>query len=568
MKENGYTLQIANITQSVIIKDKPKKILSDLSISINEGEFVAIVGCSGAGKTTLMNILSGYNKPSSGKVYIEGLDLFKEEKYFKGKIAYVPQQEILDQTLTLQKSLEYSLALRVKGIDKKEGQKTIKRVLKILELTHVCNSLIKNLSGGEKKRASIATEMLSDPNIFLLDEPTSGLDANIEKKIMHKLREIADTGKTIVITAHTVSNLHLCDKVIFMGKDGKICYYGPYDKICKYFKVKEFVDIYDILKEDTNTWHKKYILSRKHEDLVKPLEKEKMKHVGFFKQTAILVRRYISSLINNKLMCLLLLGQSILMGLLICLATESDCLLNPTTASMVCVAFTMAASWLGLFNTIQEIVKEKDMLKKEYMSGLKFSSYIISKIIVFSVLALYQAVTCVSIVYYHLDPRPEDTLILGTHLNLVLTFFLVTFSTSTIGLFISAIVKETKTTLIMSPLYMMIQMLFSGMFIPFTNLTKKISYFVIARWGYEDFASINNLSTYGVLEPVKDFFAFNAKHISSIWILFGGVFFLFLIISIIAIKINILSGTGNYILLDDDKNKLIKAKRLRNFGGI
>ncbi len=96
MSENGYSVKIDEISQSVVVKNKTKKILSDLTLSVNKGELVAIVGCSGAGKTTLMNILSGYNKPSKGHVYVEGLDLFEKEEYFKGKIAYVPQQEILD----------------------------------------------------------------------------------------------------------------------------------------------------------------------------------------------------------------------------------------------------------------------------------------------------------------------------------------------------------------------------------------------------------------------------------------------------------------------------------------
>lgn len=566
MNKSGYGVKIDEISQVVTIKNKSKKILSDLTLTINKGEFIAIVGCSGAGKTTLMNILSGYNKPSKGHVYVEGLDLFDNIDYFKGKIAYVPQQEILDQTLTLQKSLEFSLELRIKNISKKDIKTTVNHVLKILELTHVKNSLVKNLSGGEKKRASIATEMLSDPDLFLLDEPTSGLDANIEKKIMRKLREIANMGKTIVITAHTVSNLHLCDKVIFMGKDGKICYYGPYEEIFNYFGVEEFVDIYDILKDDTNVWYKKYRaeLKLKTVDFERSdLKVEKTKRVGFLSQTKTLVKRYISSLKNNKFMMILLLGQSILMGLLICVATEKNCLQNPVTASMVFVAFTMAASWLGLFNTIQEIVKERDMLKKEYMSGLNFTSYMFSKIIVFSVLSLYQAITCVSIVYFHLNPRPEDALITTTLLDLIINFFLVSFSTSTIGVFISSIVKETKTTLILSPLYMMIQMLFSGMFIPFIELTKNISYFVIARWGYEAFASISNLAQYGVVPPAEGFFDFTVSHVIIVWMIFISIFAIFLVASIITIKRNILVRESNYLFLDDGKNKLQKTKNFK-----
>lgn len=558
---NGYNMAIAKISQQVNVKNKVKTILSDLSLNVNSGEFIAIVGCSGAGKTTLMNILSGYTKPSKGQVFVEGLDILKEEDYFKGKIAYVPQQEILDQTLTLYKSLEYSLQLRVKNVTESQAKKTINDVLRILELSHVKNTLIKNLSGGEKKRASIATEMLSDPNLFLLDEPTSGLDSNIEKKIMKKLRQIADMGKTIIITAHTVSNLHLCDKILFMGKEGKICYYGPYDEIFKYFGVNEFVDIYDILKEDTNTWYKKY---KEHMSVEIPsntdFTREKRVRVGFFKQTKILVQRYISSLFNNKFMMALLLGQALLMGVLICMATERSSLQNPLTASMMCAAFTMASMWLGLFNTIQEIVKERDMLKKEYMSGLNFASYIISKMIIFSILCLYQAISCVTIVYFYLDPRPEDVLILGTLPDLIINFFLVAFSTSIIGLFISSIVKDTKTTLILSPLYMMIQMLFSGMFIPFIDFTKKISYFVIGRWGYESFGTISNLLKYGVLEAEEGFFSFHASRVTNIWSIFLFISILFLILCILLIRKGVLNKKGNILFLDTNTFKISKSR--------
>lgn len=258
------------------------------------------------------------------------------------------------------------------------------------------------------------------------------------------------------------------------------------------------------------------------------------------------MKRYISSLLNNKFMLILLLGQALIMGLLINLATEKNCMQNPVTASMVYVAFTMAASWLGLFNTIQEIVKEKDMLKKEYMSGLKFTSYIISKIIIFFGLCLYQSIVCVSIVYFHLSPRPEEILITNTLLDLIINFFLVSFSTSMIGILISSMVKDTKIILILSPLYMMIQILFSGMFIPFIELTKTISYFVIARWGYESFATISNLKQYKVVEPAKNFFEFQPSHVINIWLILIGIVVLFLIASMIMIKINILANTENH----------------------
>lgn len=566
MKKNDSWVVVDNVVEEVTISGKKKQILANLSLRVDKGEFVAIVGGSGAGKTTLMNILSGYNRPSKGKVYVNGLDILKEEEYFKGQIAYVPQEEILDRTLTLVKSLEYSLRLRVPNLTKDIIKKRITYVLKILELSHVKNTLIKNLSGGERKRAAIATEMLSDPELFLLDEPTSGLDANIEKKIMLKLREIANTGKTIIITAHTISNLYLCDKILFMGANGRICYYGPYDKINEYFQVQEFVDIYDILKENSLFWYQKYQKNQNltHEetivaDYVKPQKKKK---VGFFSQTVTLVKRYMNSLFNDKFMLILLLGQSLLMGVMICVASEKDSLLNFISAGMIGgAAFTMASIWLGLFNTIQEIVKERDMLKKEYMSGLNFASYIVSKIVVVAGLALYQAITCVTIVYFHLNPRPQDALLFNTLIELIINFFLMTFSTSIIGLFISTIAKDTKATLIFSPLYMMFQMLFSGMFIPFVSLTEKISYFTSGRWGYESFGTISNITKYGVLEPLDNFFKFDRLHILSIWTIFVLVSLAFLVLSIYSIGITILSKKNYHLVLNEEKYKIKKKKK-------
>ena len=307
-------------------------------------------------------------------------------------------------------------------------------------------------------------------------------------------------------------------------------------------------------------WYKKFCC---HQDKIKVIEREKdkpKKPVGFLKQTITLIKRYVSSLINNKMMLILFLGQAILMAVLMCLATEKNSLLNPLTASMMCAALTMASIWLGLFNTIQEIVKEREILKKEYMSGLNFSSYIFSKIIVISLLCLYQSITCVSILYFHLDPHPKDNLIFTTLIDLIINFFIIDFSTSIMGLFISAVVKDAKTTLIISPLYMMVQMIFSGMFIPFVKLTKNISYFTSGRWSFETFGSISNLTKYGVLEPSTDFFKFTSAHVLSIWNLLIVVSLFFLSLSILAIRINILNKDKNYKVLNEYKSKIEISK--------
>ncbi len=225
-----------------------------------------------------------------------------------------------------------------------------------------------------------------------------------------------------------------------------------------------------------------------------------------------------------------------------CFSTKRNVLTDPLSAPIAEAAgFALAAIWMGLFNTIQEITKEREILKKESMSGLKFSSYIFSKVIIFSVLCLYQSIICTSIVYFYLDPRPTDVLFTTTLTDLIFNFFLITFSTSMVGLFISSIIKDLKISLIIAPLYMMLQMMFSGMFIPFVKITKTVSYLVIGRWGYESFGSINNLYSYGVISNEEGFFEFSKAHVLNIWCILLLIIIIFLILSIFSIKKSILN---------------------------
>ena len=525
MKKTGFSLNVSNLFQTVKKKNKTKTLLMDVNFSVNAGEFIAIVGCSGAGKTTLMNVISGYNTPSTGNVTISGLDLNDNLDILKGDICYVPQEEIISGDLTLQKSLEYSALLRISDKNKEEIKLLIKEVIDVLELNGCENTLVRKLSGGERKRAFIAIEMLSDPKLFLLDEPTSGLDSNIERKVMLKLRSLADLGSTVIITAHTVLNLKLCDKIIFMGQNGKICYYGSYEDAAKYFKVKEFVEIYDVLKEDTNSWFNKYQNAKykKEKTCKKEIKSEIVAKpkVDFFTQTKTLIKRYISSLLNNKVQFTLIIGQALALGIAICLCCPRDGFTVYPHAMMGLAAFTLAAIWVGMFNTLQEIVKEKPIFKREYMNGLRISSYLSSKIIISFVLCLYQSLVVVTLIHFYVDPRPDSILIFPAYINLLMMFFLVAFCSSMMGLFISAIVKKTESTLIISPVYMMLQLLCSGAFIPFNTVTKVLSQFVIGKWAIEGFGVIVNMEKVAKSEIIN--FDFSKLNFSSLITSFDSI---------------------------------------------
>lgn len=554
----GYSLKIRNFNKMVKVKGQNKVLLDNVSFDIEASEFVAIVGVSGAGKTTLLNVLSGYNKISSGNIYVNDDNITINRDNYQDRISYVPQKEVLHNHLTLKRSLYYSASLRMPGASKKERLKKVENVIKELELTGKENTFIKNLSGGERKRASIATELLTTPDILLLDEPTSGLDSNIEKKLMKTLKNLRDSGTTVVITAHTVSNLYMCDKIIFMSDGGKICYIGKFEDSLKYFEVEEFVDIYEKLKDskEAQKYQNKYSGNSLEEIKNKKSKPKNTKKVGFLKEIGYLSGRYVETIFNNKIFCFLLLFQAIIMGISINIVAESNWLKVYDTAKILLFAFSCAAMWLGLFNSVQEIVKERYIIKLEYFNNMRLSSYIISKLLVFAVLCFIQAILFLCIISMKVEFPEQGIIFNSVFLEYTLGFFLVSFSSTMLGMFISSLVKTTEITLIITPIYMMFQLLFSGVLVALNGISKFISHFIIGRYAIEVFGTTSNLinvlkntmlggiidtntTTIMFIEEAKEYYTYTVSHFNNLILVLVGSILLFMVLSIIAIRYNV-----------------------------
>lgn len=270
-RKGGVELRVEKLSKIVPCKkgtginggDK-KYILEDVSLTIYPGELVAILGGSGAGKTTLMNAINGFEPATSGQVYINGSDLYKNYQSYKAQIGYVPQQDIVYDNLTMEDMLTYVAKLRLPGdYSKEEIAHRVDDVLAAMALQPQKHTLIKKLSGGQKKRASIAVELISDPSLFFLDEPTSGLDPEAETNLMKQLKMLSSQkGKTTIVITHTLQNIHLFDKVIFMAPGGKLCFYGSPDEAKKFFEVDNLADAYEKISADINKYVQKYNMNR------------------------------------------------------------------------------------------------------------------------------------------------------------------------------------------------------------------------------------------------------------------------------------------------------------------
>lgn len=517
-----------DIVKKVRVKFKTQEIASHTSMTIKPSEFVAFVGGSGAGKSTFMKCISGVDRPTSGKVLINGENLYDNYDELKSNIGYVPQEDIVYSNLTLHDTLQYAAKLRMPdNTTRKERNIRIKEVLEIVQLTELENSYIRQLSGGQRKRASIAVELIADPNLFFLDEPTSGLDPGTERSIMLTLRKMAEMGKTVILVTHNTLNLHLCDKVAFFGKGGKLCFFGRPKDALEFFGVDDFVDIYTLLNEDVELWYNKFKSIEENikvEEDIEEKAKIKKKKKSFFRQLMILISRYIKLITNDFQQLFLLIAQAPVVAILLAMVASEDIYSSYDDTKAIMFSIGCASIWLGLLNSVQEICKEKVILQKEHMADLKLSSYLLSKFIVQGIIAFIQATLLVGI-FQKIVGSSEHSILIDGYWDIQLVSFLSILAAASTGLFISAVVKNSNIAMSVIPLILVPQLLYSGMLFKLDGITDFVSNFVLCRWTVEALGTSVNLNDLThiaqtinpliEIEP-ENYFTFTTEHMIEV----------------------------------------------------
>lgn len=547
--KSGISVDVSNV---VITRGNGKKSSvtgNNVSLEIKPGELVAIIGGSGAGKSTILNCMCGYLPPAKGDVYINGINLYQNFDTLKKLIGYVPQSDIVYDNLTLYDMLSYTAKLRLpKDTSEREREIAIDRAIKLVELTEKENSYIKALSGGQKKRASIAVELLSDPNLLFLDEPSSGLDPGTERNLMCSLREMADNGKTVILVTHSTLQLKLCDKIVFMGKGGNLCFFGSYDDALKFFGVSDVVDVYNMITENAKEWRSKYdkttVQAGPSRSTTSSTSSGKRKKKF---QLPVLCSRYIKLVINDRQRLMLLLIQAPVLALLISLVANGQQFEQYEMTKSLLFALSCSAFWVGMLNAIQEVCKERSIMKREYMTGLSLNAYILSKILVLGILCLIQSVFIVGVFSVTVG-LPENGLITNPFVELLSTTFLTAVASTAMGLFVSSLFTNADRAMTVAPILLMPQILFSGLIFKLSGATELISWLAVCRWSMEGYGTTANLNQLqlklqqeGVMIPheAESFFDFTTTHMLESW----AILFIFVIVFLILARI-VLSTIG------------------------
>jgi ABC-type multidrug transport system ATPase subunit len=203
-----------------------RQILDEVSFSIQPGELVALVGGSGAGKTTLLETLAGLRVPSAGQVMHDGVRI-DAGAASRPSVGYVPQDDIIHVEMPLRRTLQYAARLRLPaGTSSEQADRVVDQTMSGLDLADRRDIAVRRLSGGQRKRASIAVELLTQPRTFFLDEPTSGLDPSTSAEVVRLLRQLTRRGVTVVLTTHEPATIDRCDQVIFLARNGHLAFAG------------------------------------------------------------------------------------------------------------------------------------------------------------------------------------------------------------------------------------------------------------------------------------------------------------------------------------------------------
>lgn len=547
MSVSGIQLDICGVNK--FVGRKKKQILRDVNCTIGANEFVAIVGGSGAGKSTVMNAMSGFDKNFTGQVFCNGINLIEQFQHLKNIIGYVPQQDIIYENLTLKKMLYYTAKLKMPDdASKEEIKKRIDEVLKNVDLEEHKDTFIRKLSGGQKKRASIAVELLADPKLFFLDEPTSGLDPGTEANLMKTLKGLAkEQEKTIIMVTHTTQSLHLCDKVIFMAPGGRLAFCGSIDEAKAYFETDDLVDIYNLIAERPEYWQDKFMKSHEHEAEPYDAPQDILKHgrTSWFRQFFILTTRYLELMKNDFQKILMLLIQPLLIGALLYVVADKNTFTIYESTKSILFGLSCAGIWIGIFNSIQEVCKERVIIKREYMANLKLSGYLLSKFIVQMVLGLIQSVILVMVFVTLMDVDKKGIFVDHFAWEMILTLWVTILASIAIGFFISALVKSGDKAMAVAPFVLIVQLLFSGILFTLKGAGEIISYFTISRWSVESLGSIAKLNKldlklqadYPMLEhKAEAFFKASKTHLLNSWGILLIMTAVLVVISIYALR--------------------------------
>ena len=492
-----------------------KTLLDNISIAARPGTLTAVIGPSGAGKSTFARLVAGYTHPTTGTVSFEGHDIHAEYASLRSRIGMVPQDDVVHGQLTVNQALMYAAELRLPPDTTKEDRRqVVAQVLEELEMTRHADTRVDKLSGGQRKRASVAMELLTGPSLLILDEPTSGLDPALDRQVMTMLRQLADAGRVVLVVTHSLTYLDVCDQVLLLAPGGMTAFYGPPNQIGPSMGTTNWADIFSTVAGDPDAANKRFLAQHgpppPQPAAQKPADLGNPTRTSVRRQLSTVARRQMRLVVADRGYFVFLMMLPFIMGVL-SLSVPGDVGFGvpvpaiqggaaPNEPGQILVMLNVGAIFMGTALTIRALIGERAIFLREQAVGLSTSAYLLAKIFVFTVFAIIQSVIVTSIAVLGKgwgEGAVESGAVIGNRtLELFVDIAVTCVAAAMVGLALSALARSQEQIMPLLVVAIMSQLVFSGGMIPVTDriVLDQMSWFTPARWGFASSASTIDLT--------------------------------------------------------------------------
>ncbi|ORV56460.1 ABC transporter ATP-binding protein [Mycobacterium florentinum] len=510
-----------------------KDLLQQISMTARPGTLTAIIGGSGAGKSTLSRLVAGYTTPTAGAVTFEGHNIHTAYATLRSRIGMVPQDDVVHRQLTVNQALGYAAELRLPpDSSKADRDQVVAQVLDELGLTAHADTRVDKLSGGQRKRASVALELLTGPSLLILDEPTSGLDPALDLQVMTMLRQLADAGRVVLVVTHSLTYLDVCDQVLLMAPGGKIAFLGPPGQIGDAMGTTNWAQIFAKVGADPDEANRRFLERQDHTPPTRaetPAELGAPARSSMLRQFSTIGRRQIRLIVSDRAYFAFLALLPFILGVLSLTVPghtgfgiadpNSE---TPDEAAQILTLMSIAAVFMGTALTIRDLIGERPIFQREQAVGLSTGAYLAAKITVFCAFAIIQAAIATGIVLIGKGTPKQPALLLGNaSLELFVTVAATCVASAILGLVLSSIARSNEQIMPLLVVSLMLQLVLAGGLIPVTGrlFLDQLSWLMPSRWGYAASASTVNLRMLVPMGPKDSHWA----HTDSAWLFDMGM---------------------------------------------
>ncbi|MFJ4787433.1 FHA domain-containing protein [Streptomyces sp. NPDC088794] len=529
------SLDVQDLTVAV---DRGRKTLLDhVAFPVGEKCLLAVVGPSGAGKSTLLGALTGQRPADHGTVLYDGRDLYRDYAELRQRIGLVPQDDILHAQLTVRSALSYAAELRFpQDTAKAERRARVDEVIRELGLEERAGQHVHSLSGGQRKRVSVALELLTKPSLLFLDEPTSGLDPGMDRSVMHMLRGLADDGRTVIVVTHSVMSLDVCDRLLVLAPGGKVAYYGPPEDALAFFGFEQWPEAFEAFERDrdrdwagdfhVSPFHRQYVadssaqprVDRSGPVVFTPPPRPRSRSA----QLRTLIRRYTAALAADRTFLAIMIALPFVMGAMARALAGSK--LTQETAMNALLILCVGGVLTGAANAVRELVKERTIYQRERAVGLSRSAYLLSKVVVLGTITVLQAVvlTLVALLGVDLNAPGGEGVLMPPLVEITVAVALLAFTAMMLGLLVSALVRKEEVTMPLLVLLAIVQVVFCGALLKLDGVPglEQLSWLVPSRWALGAMAGTVGLSRIVPGELTGDPLF---RHSTGVWLLNIGM---------------------------------------------